>query len=581
MEKETLELLRQIPYDVETLNLDKKGIVGILDMNKFIKLKILLCSDNKITELVGLSNTIDILGCADNQITKLILPEYLTKHKIYNNPVKTFYYSFDEEFSEFKYYKDTLETLILSVDYNYPVEPIGYTKLKKIIFNRVFDTPIDNLCEYNLEELEFRTECVFNQTINLKKSYIKKITFVKDSLFNQLVDNLPESLEYLELGDNFNQPVDSLPKTLVKLIIGNVFNQPVDNLPNTLKHLELGDTFNYPVDNLPSGLEYLNIGYEFTNLINNLPEKLLNLRIGCKFREEVKSLPNGLLEISFGRGFDASLDAFPPTLRKISFSRNFNQSVDCLSPNLIYLKLSRFFRKTIDSLPESLETLIIGEYFNNPVDNLPSGLKELEFDTEMGFNHPLNNLPNQLEKLTLGMQYNQSLDNLPESITYLNLYGYLGNINKLPPNLNYFILDNYHEDILNKYLPESLVYFETNMDIQKFVLPKNLKKLKINYNAQKITKDVLPENLESLELKFEVNKQKFIKSLPNNLKNFIFGNLDKEKINITNNLINILPKTLQSIWINGKIKVSHIEKLPKNLTKTLLFLENDDELYFY
>ena len=57
---------------------------------------------------------------------------------------------------------------------------------------------------------------------------LKKIKIIH----NQLIDNLPNSLESIKFGYNFNQSVDKLPNLLKSIIFGEYFNQSVDKLPN-------------------------------------------------------------------------------------------------------------------------------------------------------------------------------------------------------------------------------------------------------------------------------------------------------------------------------------------------------------
>jgi hypothetical protein len=70
--------------------------------------------------------------------------------------------------------------------------------------------------------------------------------------FNQPVDHLPSSLTHLFLGSSFNHPMNYLPSTLTHLIFASTvspysptlssskFNQPLDKLPLSLQYLEIG-----------------------------------------------------------------------------------------------------------------------------------------------------------------------------------------------------------------------------------------------------------------------------------------------------------------------------------------------------
>lgn len=99
---------------------------------------------------------------------------------------------------------------------------------------------------------------------------IKNLHIVKyrpfGPLFNHLVDNLPEGLEYLKICSfDFDQPLDYLPSTLKKLeIISMRFNQKLDNLPNQLEELMiLSDLYRQDNFNLPHSLKKATINYQY------------------------------------------------------------------------------------------------------------------------------------------------------------------------------------------------------------------------------------------------------------------------------------------------------------------------------
>ncbi len=56
----------------------------------------------------------------------------------------------------------------------------------------------------------------------------------RQSIFNQPINNLPNSITYLTLGYKFNQLINNLPNSITHLTVGHDFNQPIDNLPNTI-----------------------------------------------------------------------------------------------------------------------------------------------------------------------------------------------------------------------------------------------------------------------------------------------------------------------------------------------------------
>jgi hypothetical protein len=139
---------------------------------------------------------------------------------------------------------------------------------------------------------------------------VKKAKF--DYYFNQSIDNLPDTIEHIELGWEFNTPINKLPKNLKEIIFDNFYNQPLTclpegltsirfhkhfnqplnkfNLPRTLKHLYIGRNFNHKFEpgDLPEGLETLlfidNSKYSH-NLEGVLPKSIKNLKVGNKYKK--------------------------------------------------------------------------------------------------------------------------------------------------------------------------------------------------------------------------------------------------------------------------------------------------------
>jgi hypothetical protein len=112
---------------------------------------------------------------------------------------------------------------------------------------------------------------------------IENNKMIFDKFFKKPLDNYYKIMEYnnitfLELGLLFNQPIDNLPNSLTHLefYIYSKFNQEINNLPNSLTHLTLGLEFNQEINNLPNSLTHLTLGYNrkifdfsiFTNYIS-------------------------------------------------------------------------------------------------------------------------------------------------------------------------------------------------------------------------------------------------------------------------------------------------------------------------
>ena len=164
-------------------------------------------------------------------------------------------------------------------------------------------TNMNILC--NIHTIKFDRD--FNQPIDNLPNSIEKIELY--GKFNQPIDNLPNSIKYLMLGNHFDQPINNLPNSLIKLNLGQYFNHPVDNLPNTIIELELDDSFNQPINNLPQSLKYLTLGNNFNQSVHNLPRTIIHLTFGYYFNQPIDNLPETITHLTFG--WDATSNIKP------------------------------------------------------------------------------------------------------------------------------------------------------------------------------------------------------------------------------------------------------------------------------
>ena len=68
---EMQEYLESLPDDITLLDLSNRNLTKLPNISRFIKLEILYCNNNQITQLDNLPNTLKILFCYSNQITQL------------------------------------------------------------------------------------------------------------------------------------------------------------------------------------------------------------------------------------------------------------------------------------------------------------------------------------------------------------------------------------------------------------------------------------------------------------------------------------------------------------------------------
>lgn len=124
------------------------------------------------------------------------------------------------------------------------------SKYRIIYFDYEFNQSIDNLQNFNIDEISFGggdhyslyPKSYFNQSVDNLPITLKKLYFHSISSFNQPIDNLPEGLTSLYLGSDFNQSIDDLPNSLEILHISSTSTLNFINLPNSVKNIYLEDT---------------------------------------------------------------------------------------------------------------------------------------------------------------------------------------------------------------------------------------------------------------------------------------------------------------------------------------------------
>ena len=205
------------------------------------------------------------------------------------------------EFTNHYIYND--DTVIIKHDFNGDINSINFDcNIVSIIFTNYDD--IINI----------------DKSINNKK-YFKYNEF-KNSKFNRLVDNLPNTLLNLSFDSQFNQPINNLSHTLLNLSFGFSFNQMVDNLPFGILNLSFGMKFNQTVDKLPFGILNISFGKYFNQLLENLPNSLtsiviIDIRCYCEFNKELNYLPKSICKICLPFNYNQEIKNIPSSLKKI------------------------------------------------------------------------------------------------------------------------------------------------------------------------------------------------------------------------------------------------------------------------
>jgi hypothetical protein len=108
---------------------------------------------------------------------------------------------------------------------------------------------------------------------------IKSVYFYE---FSEPIEELPNTIEHIQIHKGFNHPVDKLGNHLKSIDFGWNFNQPVDDLPSSLEKVVFYSSFTHPINNLPSNIKFIHIynpNYDFSS-IKILPKSLILLQLG-------------------------------------------------------------------------------------------------------------------------------------------------------------------------------------------------------------------------------------------------------------------------------------------------------------
>ncbi len=364
-------------------------------------------------------------------------------------------------------------------------------------------------------------------------------------------------------------------RNLIQLTFNEFFNLPLtpNIFPESLRYLNLGHSFEHKLlkNVLPKRLETLILSYEFNHPIKKgiLPDSLVKLVFGNKFNKAFKrnfKFPSSLEKLYFYGCFNQGLrySFFPKNLKslKITYS-DFDHRIQRLPRRLIELYISNY-QYDIDKswLPFSIQSVIFNKLYGNMLFNyLPINLKHFSihdvYEKPILFNlhsniDEYNVKPNKHQKLgeNFYLKYNKlkkldlnyELDDfhfhLPDSVEVLNIL----RITKSP-------LKPFH---LPYNLVELNIQSNYSFELEKNILPPNLKKLVLTYYTFPLEKDVLPIHLKTIELFKDTYDYPHIIQpdvLPSNLEVFkiYLNQWNKKEILVKGTL----PKKLKELSIYG------------------------------
>lgn len=122
---------------------------------------------------------------------------------------------------------------------------------------------------------------------NLPHEIPSNITRVYFEEFSDLLEDLPNTIEHVQIYKGFNNPVDNLGDHFKSIDFGCDFNHQVDNLPTSLEKVVFSISFNHSINNLPSNIKFIHIlnpHYNFDS-IKKLPKSLILLQLDLSEKE--------------------------------------------------------------------------------------------------------------------------------------------------------------------------------------------------------------------------------------------------------------------------------------------------------
>lgn len=465
---------------------------------------------------------------------------------------------------------------------------------------------IDILESGEYDGIEFNSK--FNSSIDNLPANIKYIQWAENSVFNTQINKYPEQLEKLYMYDcnEFCPEIFLIPKSIQMILLPEFYSGPKIEFEEENKNLKLYfSQYKHNIDNLPESLESLQITDDCKSLginpkmFQNLPSKLKNLKLYSCEDVQLNNLPNTMenLEICCFSNQQYLLDYLPASLKslcinlrkiyksvqnyekKVSVEINFNSlptgletlkitgqyndELNFLPINLKCLHLPFRYEHEIKNITKSLEELkipvkyehldilnncinlkkiIIGFTYkehsknisNFKLEKIPDSVEEIEFGDD--FNQNINYLPKNIKKITFGFNFKHSINFINyDSIEHLEFgYNFNGFIKKYPSNLKYLKFGrNFNEHI--NHLPEGLIHLSINERFHSKI-------------------DKLPSKLEILEFYKSAEYKYDIMCIPDSTHTIILGtHMEKNKINIPKNLKNITYSE-NNDWITNELE---------------------------
>lgn len=177
-------------------------------------------------------------------------------------------YDFNQQINKLP---DNLTTLIFSCEFNNLILQFP-PNIQKLYFGTKFNQNLvlaDSL-RYLFFGQDFNKKIIFNENLThlgIGKNFSQDLELPTSIIFfsielsetnSNILDNLPNSMETLVIyGWKYDaKQIDNLPTSIVNLIINHpYFNQELNNLPNSIEYLRLNSEYNQKFEKIPNKLK--------------------------------------------------------------------------------------------------------------------------------------------------------------------------------------------------------------------------------------------------------------------------------------------------------------------------------------
>lgn len=170
-----------------------------------------------------------------------------------------------------------LKYLIFGYEYNRQTKFNNTNNLTHLGFGYLFNFPLE------IEHLENLTHLKLSENYNQAIKFPDNLIYLYIGYEFNIDINIPYSIKIIHTNSNNYSIIDYLPNTIEEIIIGIDFDIELNNLPNQIKKIQFEYTSDYSkkLVNLPDSIEYIEIGY-WTNFIEitNIPKNLKKIK--CK-----------------------------------------------------------------------------------------------------------------------------------------------------------------------------------------------------------------------------------------------------------------------------------------------------------